>query len=154
MAAGKVEEALSVLRRAARAIPGEDFETKQAFLFIGQAHELIEAGKWDEALKVYNNGLGKVDKKAVAKLKEARVGLFLNRSAAGMEKEKYEEALENLKEGAKLEPKDGRIQNNTTAEYDSWAGSFMKKSDWAGAIAVYEKGLVQLPGNSHLKNNL
>jgi len=154
MTGGKVEEALAVLRRAAKAIPGEDFETRQAFLFIAQARELIEAGKWDEALKLYNDGLTRVDRKAIAKLKEARVGLFLNRSSAAMEKGKYEEALKVLKEGAKLEPKDGRIQNNTTAAYDAWADTFMKKNDWVGAVAVYEKGLAQLPGNGHLKNNL
>jgi tetratricopeptide (TPR) repeat protein len=154
MADGKVDEALEVLRRAAKAVPGEDFEAKQAFLFLGQAHELVEAGKWDEALKLYNLGIGKVDPKAVAKLKEARIGLFLNRSVAAMEKREFETALKVLNEGGKLEPKDSRIKNNTKAVYDTWANGFMEKKDWAGAAEVYEKGLAQFPGDSHLKNNL
>ena len=154
MAGGKVDEALTVLRRAARTIPGEDFETRQAFLFITRAQELTESEKWDEALKIYDNGLGKVDKKAAAKIKDARIGLFLNRSVAAMEKGEFEAAIEILKQGAKLEPKDSRIKNNMKAAYDGWAKGCMEKSDWAGAVAVYEKGLVEFPGDSHLKNNL
>jgi tetratricopeptide (TPR) repeat protein len=154
MADGKVNEALTVLRRAAKAIPSEDFETKQAFLFIAQAHELVESGKWDEALKLFNDGLGKVDQKAVAKLKEARIGLFLNRSVAAMEKSEFEAALKVLNEGAKLEPKDSRIKNNIKAVFDRWANGYMEKKDWTGAAEVYEKGLAQFPGDSHLKNNL
>lgn len=154
MAEGKVNEALTVLRRAARAIPSEDFETKQAFLFIAPAQELMESGKWDEALKLFNDGLGKVDQKAVAKLKQARIGLFLNRSVAAMEKGEFEAALKVLNEGTKLEPKDSRIKNNITAVYDRWANGYMEKKDWTGAVEVYEKGLAQFPGDSHLKNNL
>ena len=152
--AGKMEEALDVLRRAAKAIPGEDFETRQAFLFIDRANELVESGKWIEALKLFDSGVAKVDKKAAAKIKDARIGLFLNRSVAAMEKGEYEAALEILKEGEKLEPKDGRIKNNAVAAFDKWANNLMEKKDWAGAVAVYEKGLAQFPGDSHLKNNL
>ena len=66
----------------------------------------------------------------------------------------FESALEVLKEGARLEPKDGRIENNIKAAYDRWANGFMEKKDWAAAITVYEKGLLQLPGDSHMKHNL
>ena len=151
---GKADEAVAVLRRAAKAAPGGDFETKQAFLFIEPAQDLCEAGKWDEALKLYNEALGKVDAKAAAKIKDSRVGLFLNRSVKAMEKGEFEAALEILKEGAKLEPKDGRIKNNIKAAYNGWANSHMEKKDWAAAIAVYEKGLTLLPGEGLFKNNI
>jgi tetratricopeptide (TPR) repeat protein len=154
MASGKVDEALAVLRRAARAIPDEDFETKQAFLFMTPAQELIKSQKWDEALKLYDSGLAKVDKMAAEKIKDARIGLFLNRSVAAMQKGEYEAALEILKQGMKLEPKDERIANNAKAVYDRWASGYIEKKDWAGAVAVYEKGLAQFPGDSHLEHNL
>jgi tetratricopeptide (TPR) repeat protein len=154
MESGKVDEALKVLRRAAKAIPSEDFETRQAYLFISRGQELAESGKWDEALKLYNDGLGKVDRKAADRLKDARIGLFLNRSVAAMEKGEFESAIEVLKEGARLEPKDGRIKNNIKAAYDRWANGFIEKKDWVAAVTVYEKGLLQLPGDSHLKHNL
>jgi tetratricopeptide (TPR) repeat protein len=154
MKAGKVDEALDVLRRAAKAVPGEDYETQQAFLFIEPAQELSNAGKWDEALKLYGEALGKVDKKAAAKIKDARIGLFLNRSVAASEKGEFETALAILKEGTRIEPKDSRIKNNLTAVYDRWANGFIEKGDWARAIEVYEKGLAHLPGDSHLKHNL
>jgi tetratricopeptide (TPR) repeat protein len=154
MKAGQADDAIAVLRRAAKAVPGEDFETKQAFLFIGPAQDLSEAGKWDEALKLYNEALGKVEKKAAAKIRDARTGLFLNRSVQAMERGEFEAALEILKEGAKLEPKDGRIRNNIKAAYNGWANGHMEKKDWAAAIAVYEKGLTHLPGESLFKNNI
>jgi tetratricopeptide (TPR) repeat protein len=154
MSGGKIDEALTVLRRAAKAIPDEDFETRQAFLFMTRAQKLIKSEKWDEALKLYDSGLAKVDEKAAEKIKDARIGMFLNRSVAAMQKGEYEAALEILKQGMKLEPTDGRIENNMKAAYDKWANGYMKKKDWAGAIAVYEKGLVQFPGDSHLENNL
>jgi tetratricopeptide (TPR) repeat protein len=154
MKTGKVDEALEIMRRAAKAVPSEDYETKQAFLFIEPAQDLSKAGKWDEALKLYNEALGKVDKKAAVKIRDARTGLFLNRSVAAIEKGEFETALGILKDGAKLEPKDSRIKNNMTVVYDRWANGYAEKGDWARAIEVYEKALSQLPGDSHLKNNL
>ena len=154
MKAGKADEAIAILRRAAKVVDGEDFETQQAFLFIEPGQKLVEAGKYKEALALYTAGIAKVDKKAAVMLKESRVGLFLRRAEKAMDKGEFEEAVKILTEGAKLEPKDGHIQNNTKALYDSWADSFMKKGDWAGAIGVYEKGLATMPGDSHMKNNL
>jgi tetratricopeptide (TPR) repeat protein len=67
---------------------------------------------------------------------------------------KHGDALEVLKCGSRLDPKDGKFKNNTRAVYDAWAKTHMKDKDWAGAIKVYEGGLKDLPGDRHLKNNL
>jgi tetratricopeptide (TPR) repeat protein len=154
MKAGKDDEALAVLRRAAKAIPSENFEARQADLYIRPAQELIDAGEWDKALDTYTSGLGKVDPKAKARLKDARVGLFLNWANSHADKGAFEKALEVLSTGESVEPKNSTIRNNTVATYDAWANTFMEKKDWAGAINVYEKGLKSLPGDSHLKQNL
>lgn len=154
MKAGKDDDALAVLRRAAKAIPNGEFEARQADLYIRRSQELIEADKWDEAVALYTAVLGKVEKKAVGKLKDARVGVFLDWAEKAVQKGKFDAAIEILKKGASLEPKDSHILNNIRATYDAWADSYMKKRDGAGAIAVYERGLAHLPGDSHLKNNL
>ncbi|HJZ89779.1 MAG TPA: transglutaminase family protein, partial [Gemmataceae bacterium] len=152
--AGKDGEALAVLRRAAKAVPGGDFETAQAFLYIKPAEEFADAGKWDEALKVYEAGFDKVDPKAKKKLTEARAGVIF-RWADGHEKEgEFEKALDVLRRGRALDAKDGRFQNNMLAVYDAWADKYMKQQDWAGAIRVYEGGLKEFPGDGHLTNNL
>jgi hypothetical protein len=39
------------------------------------------------------------------------------------------------------------------ATYDAWAGTFMDRKDWTGAIHVYDTALEQFPGNSHLEFN-
>jgi tetratricopeptide (TPR) repeat protein len=154
MKAGKGDDALAILRRAAKAIPDDDFEARQAELYIREGQKLAEGDKWEEAIALYTTGLGKVDKKAVENLKNARVGLYLNWSVKVGNKGEFDAAIEILKKGMTLEPKNAGILNNTLATYDAWAVSYMKKSDWAGAIAVYEKGLAQLPGDSHLTGNL
>jgi tetratricopeptide (TPR) repeat protein len=152
--AGKDGEALAVLRRAAKAVPGGDFETAQAFLYIKPGQELADAGKWDEALKLYEVGLGKVDPKAKKKLTDARAGVFFRWAEGHDEKGEFEKALDVLRRGRALDPKDGRFRNNMLAVYDAWADTHIKRQDWAEAIRVYEGGLIEFPGDGHLKDNL
>jgi tetratricopeptide (TPR) repeat protein len=153
MAAGKTDAAIAILRRAAKAKTGEDFETQQAYLFARPAEECMDAGDWEAALKLIDSGIKVVDPKALKKLRDMRVGLFLRWSQAESKKEQYEKALAILKRAA-AEEKDGRIKNNTLATYDIWADTHMKRGDWAEAIKVYEHGLKHLPGDRHLNNNL
>lgn len=151
--AGKPDEAVTILRRAAKAVTSADFEIQQAYLFARPADELMNAGRWDDALKMIDSGLKIVDPKAHKELREYRVGLFLRWAAAEENKGQFESALAILKR-ATGEEKDSRIKNNTLATYDSWAHGYMKSGDWAEAIRVYERGLAQLPGDQHLANNL
>ena len=153
MKAGKTVEAVAILRRAAKAGTGEDFETRQAYLFVMPAQELMAAGKWDEALKLIDSGMKAVDAKAQKTLRESRVGLFLSWSQGEAGKEQFEKALDVLKRGA-AEEKDSRIKNNTVAIFDSWANMHTKSGKWDEAVRVYERGLKHLPGDKHLENNL
>jgi tetratricopeptide (TPR) repeat protein len=151
---GKMDEALAVLRRAAKAAPEGDFERRQAFLFLKPGQEKVEAKQWEDALKVYEAGLAKVDAKAKRVLLDARAGLFFEWAQSFEQAGEFEKALEVLRRGSKADPKDGRFKQNTVAVYDAWANKHMEKKDWAGAIKVYETGLKELPNDGHLKNNL
>jgi tetratricopeptide (TPR) repeat protein len=151
---GKTAEALEVLRRAASAIPSENMEARQAYLFIEPAQKLMDAGKWEEALTLFSSGITQVDTKARKPLEDARAGLFLNWSKREVKEGRFEKALEILRRGAGLAPKDGRFRNNMLVAYDAWAGTHMKRGEWDQAIEVYEKGLKELPGDRHLANNL
>jgi len=153
MKAGEVNEAIAILRRAAKTGAGEDFETRQAYLFARPANDLMDAGKWDEALKVLDAGLKVVDPKAQKKLRDYRVGLFLRWAHAEEKKDRFEVALDILRRAA-AEEKDPKIHHNTLAVYDAWADGYMQRGDWAAAIEVYERGLKELPGDKHLTNNL
>jgi tetratricopeptide (TPR) repeat protein len=152
--AGKLDEALTVLRRAAKSAPQGDFETRQAFLFIKPAQEKIEAKQWEDALKVYESGLGKVDAQAKKVLTDARAGLYFEWAQSFEKAGEFEKALDVLRRGSKADPKDSRFKQNTVAVYDAWANKHMEKKDWSGAIKVYEAGLKELPNEGHLKNNL
>jgi tetratricopeptide (TPR) repeat protein len=153
MAASKTDEAIAILRRAAKAKTGEDFETRQAYLFAQPAEARIQAGEWEAALKIIDSGIKAVDPKAQKKLREMRVGLFLGWSHDEATKERFEKALAVLKRAA-AEESDSRIKNNTVVVYDSWADTHMKRGEWAEAIKIYEQGLKHLPGDGHLRNNL
>lgn len=153
MKAGEPVEAVAILRRAAKAGTGEDFETRQAYLFVLPAQDLMEAGEWDEALKVIDSGLKAVDLKAQKKLRESRVGLFLRWSQVEAGKDRFEKALAVLERGA-AEEKDSRIKNNTVVVFDTWANGYMKSGKWDEAVRIYERGLKLLPGDAHLANNL
>jgi tetratricopeptide (TPR) repeat protein len=66
---------------------------------------------------------------------------------------KYEQALDVLAAGLAIAPGEDIFRTNTIAAYDAWAKSRADKEDWAGAVGVYEKGLVQFPGDKHLAGN-
>lgn len=153
MEAGNEDEAIAILRRATKAIPSEDFETRQAYLFLNPAMKLTQDQKWNEAIALVDAGSKKVDAKAKKKLNEARIGFFLNWGIEEQNAGRFEEALSILRQAA-AEANDKRILNNRIATYDAWARTFMDKGEWKRAIEIYEKGMKELPGDKHLSHNL
>lgn len=156
LAAGKDDDALAALRRAAKAVPGgaDDLLEAEADLYGREVARLSKASKWEEAVTLAERGLKKVAEKPRKELTATRNGVYLNWSNTHVRKKEFEKALEVLRKASKADPMDSRFRNNAIAVYDSWANPLMKKKDWAGAVAVYRKGLGQFPGDSHLSNNL
>lgn len=156
LAAGKDDDALAALRRAARAVPGaaDDLLEAEADLYGREVAKLSKASKWEEAVAFAERGLKKVAEKPRKELKDTRNGAYLNWSNTHVRKKEFEKALEVLRKATKADPEEDKFRNNAIAVYDSWADTFMKKKDWAGAVKVYQKGLEQYPGDSHLANNL
>ena len=156
LAAGKDDDALAALRRAAKAVPGGSAELleAEADLYQREVAKLSKAAKWEAAVAIAERGLKIVSEKPRKELTDTRNGVYLNWSNTHVKAKEYEKALEVLKKAMKADPKDDRFRNNSVAVYDSWAEPLMKKKDWAGAIKVYQKGLGQFPGDSHLANNL
>ena len=153
MKAGKEDEAVAILRRAAKAIPSEDFETRQAYLYLNPAIELTHKAKFAEAIALVDAGSKKVDAKAKKKLHDARIGFFLNWGIHEQKAGRFEESLTILRRAA-AEESDKRILNNRVATFNAWARTFMEKGEWQKAIAIYENGLKELPGDKLLSHNL
>jgi len=42
----------------------------------------------------------------------------------------------------------------TLSIFDAWSGELRGKKQWSAAVGVYEKGLLRMPANEHLTNNL
>jgi tetratricopeptide (TPR) repeat protein len=78
----------------------------------------------------------------------------INWSAALIEAGTFSEAADVLSFGRELSPRETALVRNTQALFDAWANVSMRRNDWATAIRRYEAGLKQLPGDSHLSENL
>ena len=152
--AGKPSEAVAILKRAAKQAGDKEFTKAQADLFVRRGEEMLRAKGLDEALAVAEQGLKAIDGKPRAELLEWRNGLFLRQASELVGKKDYEAALAMLKRGQALDPAFKGFQQNTIATFNQWAGTFMNKKDWAGAIKIYEKGLKQCPGDKILSHNI
>jgi tetratricopeptide (TPR) repeat protein len=151
---GNNDEALKIIRRAMKAVPGDEFAKAEAHLFMQSGEKLLNNKKWEDAIKFANGGLEKVGDQAKDELKRWRNGVYLRWSQELSGKSDYEKSLAILRQGMTADPKFDTFTNNSIAVYDKWAGGYMKKKDWPNAIKVYQDGLKQFPGNGHLTNNL
>jgi tetratricopeptide (TPR) repeat protein len=154
MKAGKEDDALAVVRRAAKAVPGDEFAKAEANVYMRRGEKIVHDKKWEDALKFANGGLAKVSNESKDELKDWRNGIYLRWSQEFTNKSEYEKSLAILRQGMSADPKYDNFVNNSVAVYDKWAGGFMNKKDWPAAIKVYQQGLKQFPGNTHLTNNL
>jgi tetratricopeptide (TPR) repeat protein len=112
--AGKEDDALAVLRRAAGQAPKEqkkDYLELQAHLFIRPGEELVKASEWDKALALAQNGLSKIDEEARKDLRRWRNGLFLHWADAE-QKGNVEKAVAILEKGMAADPDERNFANN------------------------------------------
>jgi tetratricopeptide (TPR) repeat protein len=112
--AGKEDDALAVLRRAADRAPKDhkkDYLELQARLYIRPGEELVKAGEWDKALALAEGGLAKIDEEPRKDLRRWRNGLFL-RWADAEQKGNVEKAVAVLEKGMAADPKESDFPNN------------------------------------------
>jgi tetratricopeptide (TPR) repeat protein len=152
--AGKTNEAVAILKRAEKQVGDKEFGRAQAELFMRRGEQILKAKGLDAAVELAEQGLKAIDGKPRKELLEWRNGLFLRQANDLVRKHDYEAALAMLQRGKALDPTFKGFQQNTIATFCEWAGTYMKKKDWAGAIKIYEKGLEQCPGDGILSNNI
>lgn len=66
----------------------------------------------------------------------------------------YVKTMQVLAFARELAPKEEKLLHNTRALYDSWAKISIDRKDWSNAIRIYEQALRELPGDTHLGDNL
>jgi tetratricopeptide (TPR) repeat protein len=86
-------------------------------------------------------------------LKEVAAAHVQQLARALQEGGKYEDALAAVSRHQDL-LKDKETQNLAVSIFDSWARKLTGAGKWDEAVAVYERALLRLPGNGHLKTNL
>jgi tetratricopeptide (TPR) repeat protein len=112
--ADKEKDALAVLRRVAAEAPKEhkkDYHDLQARLYSLAGEELVQNGKWDEALALAEHGLAKIDAEPRQDLQRWRNGVFL-RWAEAVRKDNVEKAVTILEKGMDTDLKESSFAHN------------------------------------------
>src|SRR5262249_37358354 len=106
---GKEDEALTVLRRAAAAVPDGHFTAMQAWVFIRKAEGLVASGEWEKALAAIEPGFERIDKAAAAELRHYRAGLRVRWAHAEIAGGRFPQAVDVLAKGMEADPDDRRL---------------------------------------------
>jgi tetratricopeptide (TPR) repeat protein len=146
MAAGREDAALAVVRRAAKAIPGDEFVEAEADLYQREGQKLTKAGKWGEAIALAERGLKKVGDGPRKELTDYRNGLYLNWSNALAGKKEFEKALGVLAKGLTADPADDRLRNNAKVYALKQAEGLLAAGKDDDALAALRRAAKAVPG--------
>lgn len=118
---GETDRAIALLRKADTQVPNGNFRSRQSWVFLRPAENLVKASHWEEALATAKSGMSKVDKDAQQELLQWRQGLFLRWSNSLLKNEAYEQAFSVLQRGLKIWPEDPHLANNASYVAQQWA---------------------------------
>ncbi len=145
-AAGKDDEAVAILRRAAAALSDGNFPALQAWIFIRRGEELIKTGNWQQAATAVEPGLVKLDPIPRAELRRWMAELPLRWAQSELEKKEFKCAVEVLARGRAHDPKDERLTQDIVYAVQEWA-----KAGDAKAKAVLVEQIKRFPDLAGLK---
>jgi tetratricopeptide (TPR) repeat protein len=150
--AGKDDEALAVLRRAATAVPDGNFPAMQAWIYLRRAEEFAKAGQWEKALAVVARGLKKVDEAAQKELREWSADVPLRWSQSEMDKNHFAKAIDILQGARSRQPVDDRLTQNLVYSVQEWARAAQAKEGEGKARAILLAQLKRFPQIAELKD--
>src|SRR5262249_32559805 len=121
--AGRDDEALAVLRRAAAAVPNEAnvFVEQQAALYLRRAGAHVEKGNWPQALDAVAARFDKVDNAARELLRKWRLEMFLRWASKLTDAGQFADALLALDRGLGIEPDDADLRGQVCYVVQEWA---------------------------------
>lgn len=122
MKAGRPDEAIDVLHRAAQAVTAEadHFAELESWLFIEPGEALADAHDWQAALLASEPGLEKLTGKPRQDVLEWRLGVHLRWSEYEIEQHQFADAARVLEEARQVAPDDSRLQNGLCYVMQEW----------------------------------
>jgi tetratricopeptide (TPR) repeat protein len=145
---GKTDEALEVLARAAREVPGEAayFQGQQSWLFLRRGEALVKLGKWAEARDAVALSLKKLEGAPRQEIVQWQRDLPLHHSSALLDKGDYPGAVRVLAEALKSNPRDERLSGHLRFTVRKWAWDVYQKEGEARARSLLQAQLASHPG--------
>jgi len=131
--ADRRQSALSVLRNAAKASPGDGFDQMQAYVFLQPGEKLAETQKWTEALALAAKGLTTVAEVARKDLREWRKGVYHRWTDAELNRNDFVAATDVLTRAMRVEPDDRKFPVKTAYVMQEWLNDTEKSSGLAAA---------------------
>jgi tetratricopeptide (TPR) repeat protein len=153
--AGQSDEAIAVLKQAAKAVPKGGFETMQAWAYIKPSEALIKARKWQAAVLAAEGGLPKLDPIPRQELVRWRNELYLRWVNSEIRVGHFQAAADALARALDTFPDDPRLDQLTAYLGYRWtkgaeAGS---AKDWNGLANIYARSMKQFPESTLLREN-
>ncbi len=115
------DQALDVLRRAAKIMPGDEFVSMQATIFVRQGELQIDKDAWPAALKVADTALAKVDEGARPNVMEWHQSILLRWADSRLGANDFARSVELLEQGMNAYPEEGRFAKNLIYSVQEWA---------------------------------
>jgi tetratricopeptide (TPR) repeat protein len=144
--AGKKDEAVALLRKAARQVPGESayFLGLVSWVYLRQGEALARAGKWEQALAAVEPGLTRLDGPPREEVRRWRRDLRLRWAQAVLDGGEHEKAVALLARALAVE-KDDRAANNLCYTVGRWARHVYAGAGEAPARALLKEQLRRFP---------
>lgn len=152
VAAGDNDRALALLRQADKQVEDGNFKAMQSWVFLKPAEELVEQSRWDEAQRLAQSGVSKVDADARAELLQWRQGLFSRWANSHLDEKDYASASKVLRRGLAIWPDQSQLANNLAYAAQEWSRQTMKREGPERAEAILATLLDQQPDLEALRD--
>ncbi|MEC9002897.1 MAG: hypothetical protein VX644_05960 [Planctomycetota bacterium] len=114
------EAALSILARAAKALPEGGFEQMQSYAFIQPGEKMVQDKLWAEALQLAENGLKTLPPAARKELQRWRNNVYNRWTIATIDQKKYAEVADILERAMKADPDEIDFKRNIGFAIQEW----------------------------------
>ena len=148
--AGRSEEALAILARAALAVPGGGFLERQSWVFLKSAEKQADAGEWERALAAAEPGLAKLTGTPRAEIVDWRTNLYLRWFQHEVRAQDFEAAATVIERGLSVVPEEPRLARNAGYLAQEWARALAKNEGPDKALDLLRALRKRFAGNQEV----
>jgi tetratricopeptide (TPR) repeat protein len=144
---GDSENALAILREAARVDPQGEFDRRQALVFTQPAARLVAKKQWARALELAAAGRERLPETAQSELDFWRQETYQTWMRSAMDRQDYAEAAQAMEVALHEDPGNREHAQNLAFVVQTWACASYQKHGRAEAEALLGRYHAQYPGD-------